>query len=104
MTWALMPARTLRRAGSPSGTSKARRHGRDTVPVSSYHHQAVDRVADDLVVTAKSADGVPEGVEHRSADVIGVQWHPEDLHATSPTDAALFGDLVERARKRMVGR
>lgn len=78
--------------------------GRDTVPVSSYHHQAVDRVAKDLVVTARAADGVPEGVEHRSADVIGVQWHPEDLHATSPTDAALFGDLVERAQKRMAAR
>lgn len=78
--------------------------GGDTVPVSSYHHQAVDLVAPDLVVTARAADGVVEGVEHRTADVVGVQWHPEDLHATSPTDAALFADLVERAQKRMVGR
>jgi putative glutamine amidotransferase len=72
----------------------------DRVPVSSYHHQAVDRIAADLVVTARADDGTIEAVEHRTADVVAVQWHPEDLHATSTTDAALFGDLVERATKR----
>lgn len=74
--------------------------GADRVPVSSYHHQAVDRLATDLVVTATAEDGVVEAVEHRTADVLAVQWHPEDLHATSASDAALFADLVERAHKR----
>ncbi|GGV36620.1 gamma-glutamyl-gamma-aminobutyrate hydrolase [Actinomadura cremea] len=74
--------------------------GSERVPVSSYHHQAIDVLALDLVVTATAADGVVEAVEHRRADVLAVQWHPEDLHATSASDAALFADLVERARKR----
>jgi putative glutamine amidotransferase len=78
--------------------------GVDRVRVSSYHHQGVDRLADDLVVTATAADGVIEAVEHRDADVIAVQWHPEDLHASSRTDAALFEDLVERAQKRTADR
>lgn len=78
--------------------------GRDTVAVSSYHHQGVDIVADTLVVTAVAADGVVEALEHRVADVLGVQWHPEDLHTTSASDAALFADLVERAGKRMAQR
>lgn len=68
-----------------------------SVSVSSYHHQCVDVLGDDLVVVARAADGVIEGVEHRSADLIAVQWHPEDLQKTSATDAALFSDLVTRA-------
>ena len=68
------------------------------IPVSSYHHQAVDVLAPGLRVVARAEDGVVEAVEHATADVLAVQWHPEDLAATSPTDAALFADLVERAR------
>ncbi|MDZ4266213.1 MAG: gamma-glutamyl-gamma-aminobutyrate hydrolase family protein [Mycobacterium sp.] len=74
--------------------------GAANIDVSSYHHQAIDRLAADLVVTAVAADGLVEAVEHRRADVVAVQWHPEDRHATSDTDAALFADLVDRARKR----
>ncbi len=74
--------------------------GRTTIPVSSYHHQAVDRLGDGLSVTARAADGCIEAAEHVSADVLAVQWHPEDLHCTSPTDLALFADLVERALAR----
>lgn len=74
--------------------------GAASIDVSSYHHQAIDRLAADLVVTAVAADGLVEAVEHRRADIVAVQWHPEDRHATSDTDAALFADLVDRARKR----
>jgi putative glutamine amidotransferase len=74
--------------------------GSQTIDVSSYHHQAIDRLAPNLVVSALASDGVVEAVEHRRADVVAVQWHPEDRHDTSATDAALFADLVDRARKR----
>ncbi|QZT63829.1 gamma-glutamyl-gamma-aminobutyrate hydrolase family protein [Mycolicibacterium austroafricanum] len=74
--------------------------GTQSIDVSSYHHQAIDRLAPGLVVCALAADGVIEAVEHRRADVVAVQWHPEDRHADSVTDAALFDDLVDRARKR----
>jgi putative glutamine amidotransferase len=42
-------------------------------------------------------DGCVEAVEHETADVLAVQWHPEDLHETSAPDAALFTDLADRA-------
>lgn len=74
--------------------------GAETVQVSSYHHQALDRLAPGLTVTATSSDGIAEAVEHERADIVAVQWHPEDRHAGSDTDAALFVDLVDRARKR----
>ncbi|WP_163725642.1 gamma-glutamyl-gamma-aminobutyrate hydrolase family protein [Mycolicibacterium psychrotolerans] len=74
--------------------------GTETIDVSSYHHQALARLAPELTATAVASDGVIEAAEHRRADIIAVQWHPEDRHATSSTDAALFADLVDRARKR----
>ena len=74
--------------------------GAETIDVSSYHHQAIDRLGVGLAVTAVAGDGVAEAVEHQHADIVAVQWHPEDCHATSDTDAALFADLIDRARKR----
>ncbi|MDQ3357804.1 MAG: gamma-glutamyl-gamma-aminobutyrate hydrolase family protein [Actinomycetota bacterium] len=68
---------------------------RATMPC--YHHQAIDRLGEDLVVTASSADGLVQAVEPRGAAwVLGVQFHPEEddrdirlfealLAATGPT-------------------
>lgn len=57
--------------------------------VNSAHHQALDRVAADLVVAAKSADGIVEAVEWGTPEtrgfLLGVQWHPERMRdVTSP--------------------
>jgi putative glutamine amidotransferase len=71
--------------------------------VSSYHHQAVDRLGDNLLVTAAARDGCIEAIEHRFADIVGVQWHPEDRCREHPEDQALFDDLVERARIHAAG-
>ena len=73
--------------------------GSTRIPVSSYHHQAVDVVGTDLRVVATADDGCVEALEHVAGTMLAVQWHPEDLHASSPTDAALFADLAERAAK-----
>lgn len=65
---------------------------------SSHHHQAIDRLGDDLVVTARSDDGIVEGVElARAAWVVGVQWHPEDTAASDPVQQRLFDAFVEQA-------
>ncbi|MEV0122943.1 gamma-glutamyl-gamma-aminobutyrate hydrolase family protein [Streptomyces sp. NPDC050703] len=46
--------------------------------VPTYHHQAVDRLGRDLVVSAHSDDGTPEAIELPGpAWALGVQWHPE---------------------------
>ncbi|GAA2426468.1 gamma-glutamyl-gamma-aminobutyrate hydrolase family protein [Streptomyces macrosporus] len=74
--------------------------GTEPFEVSSYHHQAVDRLGRSLTVVAQAPDGCVEAVEHASADVLAVQWHPEDLFDTSKQDGALFRDLVERAATR----
>ena len=64
--------------------------------VQCYHHQAIDRIGDGLVVCARdTADGVVEAVEAQAGDsfVLAVQWHPEERL----DDVRLFGALVEAA-------
>lgn len=68
--------------------------GADRIAVSSYHHQAVDRPADGLTVTAVAPDGVAEGLEHPQARVVAIQWHPEDGAQDDPRQQALFDWVV----------
>jgi len=61
----------------------------------SYHHQAIDRLGDGLVVTARSDDGTIQAVELPSVPFgVAVQWHPEQ----DADDIRLFEGLVEAAR------
>jgi putative glutamine amidotransferase len=55
-------------------------------PVNSLHHQAV-ATPGDLLVAARSPDGLIEAIERPGADFcIGVQWHPEKLSGTHCAD------------------
>ena len=67
----------------------------ETMPVNSLHHQSVDQVGSDLVVTATTEDGGVEGLEHLDLPIVAVQWHPEML-PTAPSDP-IFSWLIERA-------
>jgi putative glutamine amidotransferase len=62
--------------------------------VNSLHHQGIDRLGADLVVTARAPDGVVEGIELPGVRLLGVQWHPEQLDVAQP----VFGWLVDAAR------
>lgn len=73
--------------------------GADTIEVSSYHHQAVDRLGGGLRIVACAPDGCVEAVEHATSGVLAVQWHPEDQAPTHAYDQALFDDVVARARE-----
>jgi putative glutamine amidotransferase len=70
--------------------------GAEPLPIHVYHHQAIDTVADGLVVTARTHDGVIEAVEHERVSFgIAVQWHPEE----NESDRRLFAGLVDAARE-----
>lgn len=59
------------------------------------HHQAVDRVAPDLCVVGRTADGIIHACEAPSARwIVATQWHPEDSADTDPEQQALFDALV----------
>ena len=52
----------------------------EMILVNSIHHQGIDKLGKDLKISAKSPDGVIEGIETTNGwDAIGIQWHPEYL-------------------------
>jgi putative glutamine amidotransferase len=55
--------------------------GQTQFSVNSFHHQAIQKPAADLVVTAHASDGLIEAVELSgdAFNLVGVQWHPECL-------------------------
>ncbi|HKY16732.1 MAG TPA: gamma-glutamyl-gamma-aminobutyrate hydrolase family protein [Microthrixaceae bacterium] len=65
-----------------------------------HHHQIVDRVADGLVVSACTADGVVEGLELAEQGgqwLVAVQWHPEETAEDGGANQRLFDHLVAAA-------
>jgi len=78
------------------GSRLAQIVGSTKLEVNSRHHQAADRVGAGLTVTARSADGVIEGLENPDRRfVVGVQWHPEDRVLVSEADQNLFAAFAE---------
>ena len=85
------------------GTRLAAALGSTDIIVNSMHHQAIDRLADGLRITARSPDGLVEGAEAENGDwwAVGVQWHPEELTGSAePWDRGLFAAFGERCRRR----
>jgi putative glutamine amidotransferase len=83
------------------GSSLAALIGPDDVrAVNSRHHQAVRTLGRGLVVTATAPDGIIEAAEVPAARFcVGVQWHPENFHATGEFDR-LFEGFVAACRNR----
>jgi putative glutamine amidotransferase len=71
--------------------------GTERVAVNSFHHQSVKGLGGDLVLSARSPDGVVEGIEVPRGTrrfVVGVQWHPESFWDHPPGFGSLFEALV----------
>jgi putative glutamine amidotransferase len=68
----------------------------------SYHHQAIDTLAPDLIVTGRAPDQTIEAVEHNTKKwIVGVQWHPEDDADTEPDQQNLFNGFVNAAKRHL---
>ena len=67
------------------------KEGSDIV-VNSYHNEGVleYEVAPDLDVFAHTAEGVVEGLVHRSKPLTAIQWHPERSSSCSDYDQSLL--------------
>jgi len=62
------------------GTKLAALIGHPRVFVNAIHHQAIDRLATNLVAAAHDEEHIIQGIEDREREfVVGVQWHPELL-------------------------
>lgn len=64
--------------------------------VNSFHHQAIDRLAPTLSVSARHGQ-VVEAAETAGSFVMGVQWHPEHLFATCGRTRRLFQAFTDAA-------
>ena len=65
----------------------------------SFHHQAIDRLGKDLIVSGKTGDDVIEAIEMPSHSyVVGVQWHPECMLDRSSNMKLLFHALIHHSR------
>ncbi|WP_440311855.1 gamma-glutamyl-gamma-aminobutyrate hydrolase family protein [Leucobacter chromiireducens] len=84
-----------------AGSALAAVYGTASREVNTIHHQAIDAVADGLVVSARAADGIAEAAESTSDawPFLGVQWHPEKLTAPDEVaaEAQLFTGFVATA-------
>lgn len=85
------------------GSRAAAALGGTALTVNSFHHQAVDRLADGLLASGWSSDGLIEALES-PADapwLLAVQWHPEEMHAEARApERGLFRALIVAAEAR----
>lgn len=69
--------------------------GSRRIPVNSYHHQAVKKLAPDLQVMAVSTDGIVEAVWMPSHRFLwAVQWHPEFSFQKDENSRKIFQAFV----------
>ena len=74
--------------------------GRVEISVQSAHHQIVDRLGVGLVPAAHAPDGLIEALEHESAPITGVQWHPEAPDSPADQLALLLVGLAAQHDSR----
>lgn len=86
----------------PGGVLEGLLGGAGTIEVNSLHAQAIDRLADRLVVEAVAPDGTIEAVSVADAPAfaLAVQWHPEWRVLENPTSRRLFAAFGAACRAR----
>ena len=73
--------------------------GASELMVNTFHHQAINRVADCLEVDAVAEDGTIEAVHHKEREFfVAVQWHPEVYFKTDEAMRKLFSEFIEKCK------
>ena len=69
--------------------------GEKTVPVNSFHHQAIKRLGDGLEVMAVAEDGIIEAFYLPGGRYVrAYQWHPERLCEQDGYNRRIFDDFI----------
>ena len=70
------------------------------IQVNSAHHQAINQLGKNLIVSGLAHDGIIESIESTAHDwCIGVQWHPEFL--ITKADKLLISNFVKFSQKKL---
>lgn len=73
--------------------------------VMSNHHQSVNRLGDDLVVTSVSDDNTIEAIQYtKNAAIFGVQWHPEVEGPDQDLNDLLFKRFISFCEPHIIKR
>jgi putative glutamine amidotransferase len=77
------------------GSVMDRVYGDGELRVNSWHHMAIDELAEGFEVTARCPDGIIEAIESRYSDwfALGTQFHPEASTA-SALDLRIFEEFL----------
>ena len=68
----------------------------ETAKVNSFHHQAVNDLADGILAIAGTADGIVEAITMPDKKfVLGVQWHPECMAEKFKEQQQIFNEFVK---------
>ena len=79
-------------------TSLHRIINENIIEVNSAHHQAIDKLGKDLIISSKSKDGIIESIESINHKwCIGLQWHPEFL--ITKADKLIFENFINQTKK-----
>jgi putative glutamine amidotransferase len=81
------------------GSCLAKIFGKTEIFTNSFHHQAVKKTGDGLIIAAYAPDGVIEAVELPShLFCVGVQWHPEEKVGNREDMACIFKAFIEACK------
>lgn len=71
--------------------------------VNSYHHQAIDKLADCFKAVAFADDDLPEAIEWKNPEgkpfFIAVQWHPERMNFNDKLSGSLAEYFITEVKK-----
>jgi putative glutamine amidotransferase len=71
----------------------------DKYTISSIHHQAVNKLGNNLLASGTAKDGIIEIIEHPKHNfIIGVQGHMEKLVRNFPLYAEMVSKFIDRSR------
>lgn len=73
------------------------------VVVNSYHHQAIDQLADSLRPTAFAKDGILEAAESTDPDLQHylLQWHPEWMYKVDNNSQLIFKEFIKLVDEKL---
>lgn len=72
--------------------------GSQTVYSNTLHHQSIKEMGKGLMAVAWTEDGIIEAIENESGQIVGVQWHPEELLNVDRRMLNIFVDLIEKCK------
>ena len=83
-----------------AGTPLARWYRTATLPVNSFHHQGINKLARRFMPMARAEDGLIEGFYDPAARfVVGLQFHPERMLAEHPGNLRVWKAFAAAVRR-----